>query len=78
MICISKICKDLFRNFPDFKGIKTDCRDGGDFTNEFRNFPDFKGIKTGLSVRYEQGKRLETSLTSKGLRPLYSDAVTCL
>ena len=42
---MSKICKGLFRNFPDFKGIKT---------------YQLNTAQTTL--------RLETSLTSKGLR----------
>ena len=44
---MGKICKDLFRNFPDFKGIKTYTQARALVTDAFRNFPDFKGIKTG-------------------------------
>ena len=43
---MGKICKDLFRNFPDFKGIKTEIADARGVPMSFRNFPDFKGIKT--------------------------------
>ena len=35
-----------FRNFPDFKGIKTFARGIRHNVDKFRNFPDFKGIKT--------------------------------
>ena len=43
---MGKICKDLFRNFPDFKGIKTIPKLRYETPRLFRNFPDFKGIKT--------------------------------
>ena len=43
---MGKICKDLFRNFPDFKGIKTLKLLQRKHQYWFRNFPDFKGIKT--------------------------------
>ena len=57
-----------FRNFPDFKGIKTFCKCGLQDSFWFRNFPDFKGIKTNNVHIVIMPQRLETSLTSKGLR----------
>ena len=36
----------MFRNFPDFKGIKTFRDVVFSLYAVFRNFPDFKGIKT--------------------------------
>ena len=66
---MGKICKDLFRNFPDFKGIKTAVLFWYLIAFKFRNFPDFKGIKTDSHCQVRRIPRLETSLTSKGLRP---------
>ena len=72
---MGKICKDLFRNFPDFKGIKT-------VSFLFLNYK--VGLETSLTSK---GLRqtgmcedtalfcLETSLTSKGLRPSFVDGI---
>ena len=65
---MSKICKDLFKNFPDYKGIKTifaTCITGD---IKFKNFPDYKGIKTEYRRCLPWPNRLRTSLTTKGLR----------
>ena len=41
----------------------------------FRNFPDLKGIKTAQTPHWPSVLRLETSLTSKGLRRHFAAAV---
>ena len=49
---MGKICKDLFRNFPDFKGIKTHFPYHLCHLCKFRNVPDFKGIKTSFQEHF--------------------------
>ena len=65
---MGKICKDLFRNFPDFKGIKTQYP--VDLLLDFclETSLTSKGLRLSTIFGFNIACSLETSLTSKGLR----------
>ena len=70
---MGKICKDLFRNFPDFKGIKTsDLMSDAWFLLSLETSLTSKGLRPLPEALDTTLISLETSLTSKGLRPKLS------
>ena len=67
---MGKICKDLFRNFPDFKGIKTKYFILWVLVPCLETSLTSKGLRPTTMRFCMPALRLETSLTSKGLRPV--------
>ena len=58
----------MFRNFPDFKGIKTAVAENKKTKIGLETSLTSKGLRLEESFNFLKSYSLETSLTSKGLR----------